>query len=202
MGKNVFKNIPNIVSFLGILPLALLFVENGYQFIIPLIIYNNIMDDLDGILANKLGIRSQFGANLDNVCDAVAHTIFIMAIGVHYGSICSFFSLIAIVAILTRIVSRLTSPGGAGSPTNELIRHTFFALLLAQIFGFNPVLLLAVVFLINSITMIWPYPMPYMIRSQAKTAMAVCIVNVILLIAWLVPFTTLIISGCFIFAYL
>jgi len=50
-GKVAYKNIPNIVSILGILPLALLFVDNGYQYIIPLIIYNNIMDDLDGILA-------------------------------------------------------------------------------------------------------------------------------------------------------
>ena len=201
-GKVVYKNIPNIVSILGILPLALLFVDNGYQYIIPLIIYNNIMDDLDGILATKLRLKSDFGAKLDNVCDAVAHTLFVMVIGMHYGLICGSISLIAIVSILIRVVSRLTSSNGAGSPTNELIRHLFFTLLLAELFGFDPVLLLIIVFLINTISMLWPYPMPYMIRSQAKTVFAVCMVNVFLILAWLVPFTTLIIAGCFILAYL
>ncbi len=201
-GKVVYKNIPNIVSILGILPLALLFVDNGYQYIIPLIIYNNIMDDLDGILATKLGLKSDFGANLDNVCDAVAHTLFVMVIGMHYGFICGFISLIAITAILIRVVSRVTSSDGTGSPTNELIRHVLFTLLLAKLFGFDPALLLIIVFLINAISMVWSYPMPYMIRSQAKTVLAVAMVNVLLILAWLVPYTTLIIAGFFIFAYL
>ncbi len=201
-GKVVYKNIPNIVSILGVLPLALLFFDNGYQYIIPLIIYNNIMDDLDGILATKLRLKSDFGAKLDNVCDAVAHTLFVMVIGMHYGLICGSISLIAIVSILIRVVSRLTFSNGAGSPTNELIRHLFFTLLLAELFGFDPVLLLIIVFLINTISMLWPYQMPYMIRSQAKTVFAVCMVNVFLILAWLVPYTTLIIAGCFMLAYL
>jgi len=199
-GKNIYNNIPNIISILGILPLALLF--NGYQYIIPLIIYNNIMDDLDGMLATKLGLKSEFGANLDNVCDAVAHTIFIMIIGSHYGLICFYISLIAISAILIRVVSRLTYTNGGGSPTNELIRHVLFILLLAELFSFDPTLPLIIVFLMNTISMLWPYPMPYMIRSLAKTAIAVSMVNLLLILAWLVPHTTLIIAGCFLCAYL
>jgi hypothetical protein len=50
--------------------------------------------------------------------------------------------------------------------------------------------------------MLWRYPMPYMIRSQAKTVFAVAMVNVLLILAWLVPYSTPIIAGCFIFAYL
>ncbi len=50
--------------------------------------------------------------------------------------------------------------------------------------------------------MLWPYPMPYMIRSQAKTVFAVGMVNVLLILAWLVPYSTPIIAGSFIFAYL
>ena len=90
----------------------------------------------------------------------------------------------------------------AGSPTNELIRHLFFTLLSAELFGFNPVLLLIAVFLINSVSMVWSYPMPYMIRSQAKTVFAVCMVNVLMALAWIVPYTTPVIAGCFILAYL
>ena len=201
-GTSVYKHIPNIVSMVGILPVALLFVDDGYQYIIPLIIFNNIMDDLDGILATRLGLKSDFGAKLDNVCDAIAHALFVMVIGMHYGLICGFIGLIAVAAILIRVVSRLTSSDGTGSPTNELIRHLFFTLLLAELFGFDPVLLLIFVFLINTISMLWPYPMPYMIRSQTKTVFAVCMVNVFLILAWLVPYTTVIIAGCFILAYL
>ena len=201
-GKVVYKNLPNIVTILGILPLALLFTDNGYQYVIPLIIYNNIMDDLDGILAKKLGLKSDFGANLDNIADAVSHTLLVMAIGMHYGLVCGLISLIAIVAIFIRVVSRLASSDGTGSPTNELIRHLLFTLLSAELFGFNPVLLLIVVFLINSVSMVWSYPMPYMIRSQAKTVFAVCMVNVFLVLAWIVPYTTPVIAGCFILAYL
>ncbi len=50
----LYKNIPNIVSILGVIPLAILFLEDGFQYLLPLILYNNVMDDLDGILAAKL----------------------------------------------------------------------------------------------------------------------------------------------------
>ncbi|MFK5971166.1 MAG: CDP-alcohol phosphatidyltransferase family protein [Candidatus Marithrix sp.] len=201
-GIDVYKNIPNIVSILGILPLALLFLDNGYQYIIPLIIYNNIMDDLDGILAIKLGLKSDFGAKLDNVCDAVAHILLVMIIGMHYGLISGIIGLIAVIAILIRVISRLTAENGTGSPTNELIRHLLFTLLLAELFGFDPVLLLIIVFLLNSVSMLWPYSMPYMIRSQAKTVFTITMVNILLILAWLFPYVTPIIAGIFIASYL
>ncbi|MGY8768112.1 MAG: hypothetical protein ACKVH8_06755 [Pirellulales bacterium] len=46
IGTTVYKNLANVVSILGVLPIALLFLEDGYQYLVPLIIYNNIMDDL------------------------------------------------------------------------------------------------------------------------------------------------------------
>ena len=42
------------------------------------------MDDLDGILAVKLDIKSNLGALLDNVCDAISHTMIMMVVGRHY----------------------------------------------------------------------------------------------------------------------
>ena len=67
----------NVVSILGVLPICILFGEHGYDYLLPLIVYNNIMDDLDGVLAAKLNIKSNFGARLDNVCDAIAHSVFV-----------------------------------------------------------------------------------------------------------------------------
>ena len=162
------------------------------------------MDDLDGILAIKLDGKSEFGARMDNVCDAVSHTIFVMFIGLHYGIVCGIIGLIAVAAILTRSVARLDPAltKSAGSPTNELIRHIFFALLLADLFSFDPTWTLAIIFLTNTITMFVPYPLPYLIRSMTKSATAILLVNVSLILAWLVPYTAPVIAAAFIFSYL
>lgn len=200
----LYTNLPNIVSLLGVLPLAILFFENGFQYLVPLIIYNNIMDDLDGVLAVELNLKSDFGAALDNVCDAVAHIIIVMAVGIHYGVVLSVVSLVAVVAILLRVTSRLTPAEkiSVGSPTNELMRHLLFVLLAANYFEFAPAPILISVILLNSISMLAPLPMPYMIRSLAKSVPAVGLVNVALLMAWLVPWTTPIIAFCFFASYL
>ncbi|MBN4070850.1 hypothetical protein JYT76_04135 [Olleya sp. AH-315-F22] len=184
--------------------MVILFSENGFLYIIPLIIYNNIMDDLDGILAIKLDAKSEFGARMDNVCDAVSHTIIVMFIGLQYGVVCGIIGLIAVAAILIRSVARLDPAltKSAGSPTNELIRHTLFALLLADLFSFDPTWTLIIIFLANTITMFVPYTMPYLIRSMAKSATAISLVNVSLILAWLVPYTAPVIAAGFIFSYL
>lgn len=54
--KFIYRNLANATSLLGVLPLVILFLDNGYLYVIPLIIYNNFMDDLDGVLAAKLNI--------------------------------------------------------------------------------------------------------------------------------------------------
>ena len=134
----VYGNIANAVSILGIIPLPLLLMNDGYMFVVPLMIYNNIMDDLDGILAVKLGIQSEFGCILDNVCDALAHAVFVMVIAMHHGVLCGAVSVVAILAIELRVVSRLRPAAAvSGSPTNELVRHMLFILLLGEAYAFN-----------------------------------------------------------------
>ena len=196
LGKTVYKNLANVVSILGILPLAVLFLKDGYQYLIPLMIYNNIMDDLDGILAAKLNIRSQFGAILDNVCDAVAHTVFVMVVAMQVwtdqgdvcGGICAAAGLMAAMALVLRVVTRLhpAAVTGTGTATNELVRHMFFILLLAHVFDFTPAPLLTVTFVLHTVSMLAPYRLPWLIRSLTKSATAVGLVNVSLVVAWLV----------------
>ncbi|NQX98244.1 MAG: hypothetical protein HRT73_10245 [Flavobacteriales bacterium] len=184
--------------------MVILFSDNGFLYLIPLIIYNNIMDDLDGILAIKLDAKSEFGARMDNVCDAVSHTIIVMFVGLHFGITCSIIGLIAVAAILIRSVARLdpSLTKSAGSPTNELIRHILFELLLADLFSFDPTWLLISIFIINTITMFVPYPMPYLIRSMTKSTFSILLVNVSLILAWVVPYTVPVIAAVFIFSYL
>ena len=204
MGKTIYRNLPNIASILGVLPIGLLLLEDGYRFLIPLIVYNNIMDDLDGILAAKLDLKSNFGGVLDNVCDAVAHTLIVLVVGMHFGGVCAVVSVAATVGIMLRVVSRLDSSAlvGKGSPTNELIRHVLLLLLLAQVWSFDPTPFLVAVFISHSVSMLAPFPMPFMIRSLTQSATAIGLVNLALALAWLAPRATPIVAFCFVAAYL
>jgi phosphatidylserine synthase len=183
---------------------VLLFLDDGYRYLVPLIIFNNIMDDLDGVLADKLNIRSRFGADLDNVCDAVAHVALALAVGAHFGGMVLILSTLATGSIILRVVSRLKPEGatGGGSPTNELMRHMLLAVLLAQELGFDPELMLIIIFLSHSVSMLVPYRMSALIRVQAKSAAAVSLVNVTLLVAWLIPVVVLPVAVAFLAAYL
>ena len=203
-GNFVYRNLANVTSLLGVLPLIILFFNDGYSYVVPLIIFNNFIDDLDGILAAKLNIRSRFGADLDNVCDAVAHVILALVVGAHFGGLLIAVSIIAAGSVILRVTSRLNpdTAAGMGSPTNELMRHLLFSLLLAGQFDFEPEYLLIPVFLLNSASMLVPFSMPELIRSRIKSAIAVGVVNAALVAAWLMPHTTPVIATAFIGTHL
>ncbi|MFP6675416.1 MAG: CDP-alcohol phosphatidyltransferase family protein [Pirellulaceae bacterium] len=209
----VFRNLANIVSILGVVPICILFGEHGYQFLFPLIIYNNVMDDLDGVLAAKLNIRSDFGALLDNVCDAIAHPVFVMVVAMHFaqdiahpylGAVCLTSGLVATAAMIVRVVTRIspTTVTGTGSPTNELIRHVLLVLIVAEIFNFNPSPYLAAIFAFHAVSMIVPFKMRFLIRGMTKSALAIGMVNIALLVAWLSPYAAPIVAASFFVTYL
>ena len=203
-GNFIYRNLANATSILGVLPLVVLFLDDGYRYVIPLIIFNNFMDDLDGVLAAKLNIRSRFGADLDNVCDTVAHICLALAVGAHFGSFLIAASAIAAGSILVRGVTRLNPAASEerGSQTNELMRHMLFALLLAGQFDFSPQYILIAVFLIHSVSMLVPYPMLHPIMDRAKSAVMLGLVNVALVAAWLVPDVTPVVTAAFVAAYI
>ena len=102
------------------------------------------------------------GRSLDNVCDAVAHILVVMAVGMHYGGLCALLSLVA--AIVHPGACRLSADSdigkaGGGSPTNELMRHILFALVVTQHFGIAPEPFLAAAFVLNAVSMQVPYPL-------------------------------------------
>ena len=203
-GNFLWRNIANIVSILGVLPLALLFLDDGFRYLLPLIVYNNFMDDLDGILAAKLNIRSRFGANLDNVCDAVAHVAIALAVGAHFGGWVMIASAIAAGSMILRVTSRVDPDGnsGNGSPTNELMRHLLLLSIVQGLYGFNITAYLSAVFVLNAVSMLVPFAMPHLVRSRAKSASTVVMVNIVLLCAWLIPTTAPFIAAAFFGTYL
>ena len=202
--STIYRNLPNIVSILGVLPLCILLLDDGFAYLCALIVFNNIMDDLDGILAKKLRLRSDFGAGLDNVCDAVAQILIAMVVGAHYGGIVLVFSLLASVAMLVRVVQRIApSPAsGAGTPTNELMRHLLLLSILQGLFGFDLTPYLVAAFLLNSVSMLVPFAMPHLLRSMAKSVPAVLLVNGALILAWGVPMTAPLVATAFFGTYI
>lgn len=203
-GSFLYRNLANATSILGVLPLVILFLDGGYIYVVPLIIFNNVMDDLDGILAAKLNIRSRFGADLDNVCDAVAHVILALVVGAHFGGLVMAAGAIAAGAIILRVVTRINPDvaNGTGSPTNELMRHMLFTLLLAGQFDFPAQYVLIPMFLLHAVSMLVPFTMPALLRSRMKAATLVGIINVALVAAWLLPAATPVIAAAFIGSYL
>ena len=201
--NRVYRNLPNIVSILGVLPLCILLLDDGFVFLCALILFNNIMDDLDGILANKLQLRIKFGAGLDNVCDAVAHILIAMVVGAHHGGIVLAFSLLAAVAILVRVVQRLApSPdSGTGTPTNELMRHLLLLSILQEFYGFDITAYLIVALLLNSVSMLVPFAMPHLVRSRARSGTTILLVNVALALAWGIPATAPFVAAAFFGTY-
>ena len=200
----IYRNLPNIVSILGVLPLCILLLDDGFAYLCALIVFNNVMDDLDGILAKKLRLRSDFGAGLDNVCDAVAHILIAMVVGMHHGGVVLVFSLLASVAILIRVVQRIApSPASStGTPTNELMRHLLLLLLLQELYGFDVTAYLIMAFLLNSVSMFAPFAMPHLVRSRSKSVAAVVSVNAALALAWGIPETAPFIAAAFFSTYI
>ena len=202
--KHIYRNLPNIVSILGVLPLCILLREDAFLYLCPLIIFNNVMDDLDGILAKKMGLRSEFGAGLDNVCDAVAHILIVMVVGSHYGGVVLAASLLSAVAILIRVVQRVdpSYAAGSGTPTNELMRHLLLLIILQEFLEFDVAPYLVAAYLLNSASMLVSFAMPHLVRSKAKTATAILWVNVALAVAWRVPVTVPFVAAAFLGTYL
>jgi hypothetical protein len=82
------------------------------------------------------------------------------------------------------------------------MRHMLFTLILAEQFNFGHEYILVAVFLINSVSMLVPYPMPALIRKRAKSATAIGLVNAALVAAWFVPIVTPMVTAAFLATYI
>jgi len=202
--QTVYRNLPNIVSILGVLPLSLLLLDDGFAYLPALIVYNNFMDDLDGILARELRLSSDFGARLDNVADGVSHIFIAMVVGAHYGGVVLVFSAVAATAILIRVGQRLNPSVvyGSGTPTNELMRHLLLLVLLQETFEMDMTVFFVLAYLLNAASMLVPFAMPHLVRAKTKTVVTILLLNVALAAAWLIPSTTPFIAALIFGTYL
>lgn len=72
---------------------------------------------------------------------------------------------------------------------------------MSQVFDFGPGPFLIAAFSMHAATMLVPFPMPYLIRSLTKSAVAIGLVNVALLMAWLAPYLAPVIAATFVGTY-
>jgi len=75
--------VPNILSFYRIVsfPVLLLFVINGKENVyVILLIINLITDILDGFIARRFNMQTEFGARLDSIADVGTYILAILGI--------------------------------------------------------------------------------------------------------------------------
>jgi phosphatidylglycerophosphate synthase len=202
--RAIYRNVPNAASVLGVAPLVLLCAEDGRRLLPALILYNNFMDDLDGTLARTLDLRSDYGGTLDNLCDTAAHILLAFAVGACYGPPAMGAAAVAAAAILVRMATRITLGPRAtnGSTTNELMRHLLFLLLLDRAYHVDVSALVVLTLLAHAVTMVVPFPMPYLLRTMAKTTAPIFLINVALVGAALLPWAILPVATAFWASYL
>lgn len=199
--RAAYRNLPNAVSVLGVVPLIALFTPVGPRYLAELIFFTNLMDDVDGTLARELNLRSSFGAALDNVCDAAGHIILVMAVGGLAGGYVLAFAMLTAAAILVRITKRVHTPDANGSPTNELLRHLFLVLVAARATGLSLHPLLGATLFVHAVTMVCPFPMPYILRTRATKTVPIFALNVLLAVAYVVPWSIPLVAAPFVLTY-
>jgi phosphatidylglycerophosphate synthase len=197
-------NLANMVTLAGVLPLSLLLTPVGLAYLPYFLVYNNAIDDLDGVLARKLGIESSFGAVLDNLCDTVAHVLLVMVISAVKRGTIMWWALLPVTAILIRMALRIDAKSAQafGSSTNELLRHLLFLLLLEQTWSLDIEVAFIAVFLCHSVSLLVPFQMTYLVRGWFKSPFYLLFLNIMLLVTVFVPLLVTLIAPVYFIAYL
>ena len=99
-----------------------------------------------------------------------------------------------LILLLIMPLAGCVSPAPHGFDWSVMI---FFILLLEPIFHFDPTPYWIVIFILHAVSMHVPFKMPFLIRSLTKSPVAIGMVNVALLLAWLLPFAAPIVAASF-----
>lgn len=137
MGFSLRNNLPNILTLLNLLFGVLAIMIGDYQLVPYFFLGSLVADVFDGLLARKLGVSGELGAQLDSLADLISFGMlpayFIFKIyQPHVGSIAYLSSLIVVFACIRLAVFNISEPSkyfyGLPSPA-------------AAIFGVIPVII-------------------------------------------------------------
>jgi cardiolipin synthase (CMP-forming) len=145
--QNLFT-VPNILSFYRILsfPVVLYFILTGKETIfVILLIINLITDFLDGYIARKFNLQTEFGARLDSLADEGTYILAFIGLFMFKASEFEPFKITVTLFILSYVISilislirfkKLPSLHLYSSKVGAYLQGLFFFVLF--IFGFLP----------------------------------------------------------------
>ncbi len=99
-------------------------LDQALYLYLPLVVAINLLaDDLDGMVARRLGTSSEFGRYLDLVCDAASHSFILMVAAVNHGVLSVIIAPLIIMSMFYRLAKSASQDIGKnnGTTTNEYI---------------------------------------------------------------------------------
>lgn len=117
------SHLANTISIFGAAVVFVLLDRELYLYLPLIAAINLLADDLDGMVARRLGASSEFGRYLDLVCDAASHSFLLMVVAANHGV----FSVIIAPVVLMSMFYRLSKSASQtigknnGTTTNEYI---------------------------------------------------------------------------------
>ena len=91
---------------------------------LPLIAAINLLaDDLDGMVARRLNVSSEFGRYLDLVCDTASHSFLLMVVAANHGALSIIIAPVILMSMFYRLSKSASQTIGKdnGTTTNEYI---------------------------------------------------------------------------------
>lgn len=133
------KNLPNaltLVRLILVFPIIYFLDSNNIRFIFPLLIIGAITDYLDGYIAKKYKLKTNFGAVIDPVADKI-FTI-IPLIWLSSQNLIPFWS-ISIIVFREFVVSAFRSTKKNGLPASKQAKLKTSFILISLILLFSPI---------------------------------------------------------------
>jgi len=104
--------------------LVFVLLDRELYIYLPLIVAINLLaDDLDGMVARRLGVGGEFGRYLDLVCDAASHAFLLMIVAVNHGVLSVLIAPVVLMSMFYRLSKSASQTIGKnnGTTTNEYI---------------------------------------------------------------------------------
>jgi phosphatidylserine synthase len=145
----------NSISFLGTIPVFVLLEPNYYIYFPLIAAFNILADDLDGIVARRLGTNSEKGRFIDVLCDAASHLVLLMAAARNHGMVTKIVAMITLVSMINRLASSSNKEITKfnGTTTNECIVALHLVIVMELAWGINLEILLVPMITLSILTL-------------------------------------------------
>jgi len=116
-------HLANTISIFGAVIVFVLLDRELYIYLPLVVALNLLADDLDGMVARRLGAGSEFGRYLDLVCDAASHAFLLMVVAVNHGVLSVMIAPVVLMSMFYRLSKSASQTIGKnnGTTTNEYI---------------------------------------------------------------------------------